>query len=99
MIAAKGCGSFGRKAEVRPITADCLRPQHPFSQRQNILGTVAQRRYAQGDYVEPVKEIIAEMMRCHLRREIAIGSGNNAGVDPDGLDTADALETLLLDKT
>jgi hypothetical protein len=64
----------------------CL--QHAFSKRQNILDTLAQGRYAQGDYVEPVKEIIAEMMRFHLRRQIAIRSSDNAGVNPDSLDTA-----------
>ena len=42
---------------------------------------LAQRRHAHLDDREPVVEVLAEAARVHLRREIAVGGGDDAHVD------------------
>ena len=50
------------------------------------------------DDVEPVVEVLAEVARRDLLLEVAVGRGDQAHVDLDRLDAADALELALLER-
>src|SRR5271170_445903 len=73
--------------------------QQPLRERQYILAAFAQRRDTQGDDVEAVVEILAEMMRGDFGFEVAIRRGDYSRVDMYRAFAADALEVLLLQKT
>ena len=71
-------------------------PRKCFGQRQHILPAFAQRWYLKGNNVEPVEQVLAEVMRPDLGLQVAVGGGDDPGVNLDGLVAADALERLLL---
>ena len=50
-------------------------------QKQNIFGTIAQRRDDQFNHVQPVKEIFAEADLLDFIFEIAIARGDETEVD------------------
>src|SRR5208283_5947535 len=54
--------------------------------------------HPQCDHVEPVEEIIAEVMSRDLHLQIAIGSDDEPGINMNRLLTADALKGLVFDK-
>ena len=62
------------------------------------LGAVAQGGQVNGHHVEAVVEILAEPAGLDLLLEVAVGGGDEAHVDVDGLDAADALELALLQR-
>ncbi len=55
------------------MIADGFSLQHLFSEGQNILGPLAQRRHAQSNYIEAIEKVIPETMPRYLRGQIAIG--------------------------
>jgi len=72
--------------------------QQPLRERQNIFAAFAQWRYAQGDDVQAVVEILAKVMRADFGLEVAIGRGDYSRVDVNSAFAADALEVLILQK-
>ena len=67
-----------------------------FRKGHDVVGTLAERRRAQADDIQPIVEIVAETSGCDLLREVTVGGGDYAGVNLDGLLAADALESFIL---
>src|SRR5690606_35621472 len=63
-----------------------------------VLEPLAQRRQVDRDDVEAVVEVLAELAVADQLFEVAVGGGDQAHVDAEGLDAADALELRLLDR-
>ena len=77
----------------------CLRAEVADVKIDKVVQVVppqAQRRQVDRDDVEAVKEILAEPALAHFLLQIAIGAGDEAHVDADGLVAADALEFAFL---
>src|SRR5271156_1317077 len=70
--------------------------QEPLRERQNIFAALTQGRDAQGDDVEAVVEILAEMMRGNFGLEVAIRRRDYSRIDMNRALAADALEVLIL---
>ena len=51
-----------------------------------------------GHHRQPVVEILAEAPGLDLRLQVAVGGGDEAHVDPGGLDAAHPLELALLER-
>src|SRR5690606_3601334 len=67
-------------------------------QERDVALALAQRRQAHLDHVEPVVEVLAEATLPDLLQQVAVGRRDQPYVDLDGLDAADPLELLLLDR-
>ena len=63
----------------------------------NVFGALAEGRDADGEDVEAVVEVAAELAIGHHCGEIAIGGGDDACIDADGAVAAEAFEFLLLE--
>ena len=84
-----------KPAIALPFSAAYLRRKCAGEQR-DVGRALAQRRHLEGDDVEPVVEVLAELpLRDHLL-EVAVGRRDDADVDVDRLVAADALELALL---
>jgi len=66
-----------------------------IDERQNVLLAIAQGRDEDGDDGETVEEVLPELTLAHRFFEIAIGSGDNADVDLDIANAADAADDLV----
>jgi CheY-like chemotaxis protein len=64
--------------------------------QRDAAAALAQRRQREGDDVEPVEEVLAELSLAHEGLEVAVGGRQDAHVDPDGVLTAHALDGALL---
>ena len=53
-------------------------------QLRDVLATLAQRRHADADDVEPVQQVLAKLPARHARLEILVRRGDHAHVDPTG---------------
>ena len=67
-----------------------------LDQERNVARPSAQRRHGDGEDVEPVVEILAELALGDESFQIAVGGGDQAHVHFDRLDTAHAFELTLL---
>src|SRR5471032_473401 len=56
-----------------------------------------QRRQRNGDDVQPVEQVLAELVLFHQLRQIGVRRGDDAHVDLDRLDRAEAHEFFFLD--
>jgi hypothetical protein len=65
-------------------------------QQRDVHGAFAQRRYGQGDDIEPVVEVFAEAPLANQLQQIALGRADQTDVDADRRLPADAFEFLLL---
>ena len=65
-------------------------------QRQDVLAPLAQRRDVQFHHVEAVEQVFAETAGFDFLLEVAVGGGEDAGVDVDFGVGADALEAAVL---
>ena len=51
----------------------------------NILGALAQRRHRNRKHVQAVEQVLAEASGLHVGDQVAVGGGDDAHVDLDGL--------------
>ena len=65
-------------------------------EQRDVFLAVAQRRNEEGDDVEAVEEVFAEVAAGDLFFEVFIGGGDDAGVDVDGSAGADGIEALFV---
>src|SRR5690606_20440412 len=72
-------------------------PEEVLDEERDVPGALAERGQADGHDVEAVEEVLAERALSDELLEIAVGRGDEADVDVDGLDAADALELALLE--
>ena len=68
-----------------------------LDQRGDVLLAVAQRRNEEGDDVEPVEEVFAEVAAGDLLFEVLVGGGDDAHIDVDGMGGADREEALFVE--
>src|SRR5688572_19787581 len=87
---------FGRNRIDRLLHASRIFLREVAHQHRNILAPLAQRRNRHRKDVEPIIEIRAELTGCDSLREIDVGSGNKAHVDPSGSRAPQTFEFLLL---
>jgi len=67
-------------------------------QDRHVLGSLPQRRQRQRDDAQAVEQVGAETPRAHLRREIAVGRGDQPHVDRLRVDRAQRPHLALLDR-
>ena len=65
-------------------------------QQGNVFAAVAQRRQAQVDHVEPVKQVLAKGSLLHHLRQVAVGGGHDARLDGHAVGGAHRPHFLLL---
>ena len=70
--------------------------QEELDQRRDVLAALAQGRQVDRDDVEPVVQVLAEPAGVDLVEQVAVGGGDDPGVDLDGAGVADPLELPLL---
>ncbi len=68
----------------------------PVHQQGNVVAAVAQRRHADGEDVQAVKQILAERAVLHRVAQVDIGGGDYADIDLAHSRVADALDLALL---
>jgi len=66
------------------------------NQSRNIRSAFGQRRHLDWEHVKPAKQVTAKIFFSDCLRQIAVGGGHQANVDPDGAGAAHALEFLIL---
>ena len=69
-----------------------------LDQQGDVFLAVAQRRDEEGDDVEAVEEVFAEVAAGDLFLEVLVGSGDDADVDVDGVAGADGEEALFVQR-
>ena len=72
--------------------------EQTLRQDQNVVTTLAQRRQPDRHHVQAEVEILAEFSRSNVRLEVAVRSGDQAGVDFDRGGAAHALECPFLEE-
>ena len=81
----------------RKILARSLQAQEMFRQRNNILRPLAQRRHAQLELAEAMKQILAEAAVLHCGFQILVGRGDDAHVNFDLAVPAQTVERLTVE--
>src|SRR6185503_2782641 len=71
--------------------------QDVLGQIRDVGHALAQRRDADGDDVQPVVEVLAELAASDQALEVAVGGGDDADVDLAGLLVADPADLVLLE--
>ncbi len=82
------------------IAAAVLLPvllEEVLHQQRDVVLALAQRRQVHGDDVQPVVEVLAEAALVDHRAQVDVGRRDDAHVDLDRLDAAEAHELALLD--
>src|SRR5260370_33049868 len=72
-----------------------FRSQEMLGQDGDVLFAVAQRRHEEGNYVQPIEEVLPEGAARDLLFEILVCGGEHANVDAQSLAGADRFEALL----
>src|SRR5207244_12813827 len=70
-----------------------------FDEQADVVGPLPQRRHDDGEYVEPVEQVLAESSLRHSRGEVAVGRSEDAHIDGNRPVAADALEFPYLHDT
>src|SRR6516225_7586215 len=70
-----------------------------FHQHGDVLFAISQRWHIDGKHVQAVEQVASEGSCVDSCLQVAIGSGDNAHVNSDGLIPADALKLALLQYT
>ena len=65
-------------------------------EKRDVFLAVAQRRDKEGDDVEAIEEVFAEVAAGDLFFEVLVGGGDDADVDVDGVAGADGVEALFV---
>src|SRR5215831_11551717 len=68
-------------------------------QQRNVLAPLAQGRYADGEDVQSIVQIVAELPDAHPVGKVAVRGGNNPHVHAQSLPAAYPLELALLQDT
>ena len=63
----------------------------------DVISPFAERRYGDGEYIQAVKQVLAEQFVSHCFFNILVGCGHDANIDLDGLASTHALDHLLLE--
>src|SRR5512135_226499 len=71
-------------------------PQEEIDQERDVLTPLAQGGQVDRDDVEAIVQVLAEPAGVDLVEQVAVGRGDDPGIDLDGTDVADALELALL---
>src|SRR5882762_128757 len=69
--------------------------QEVFGQNGNVLFAVAQWRHEEGNYIQPIEEVLAESAARNFLLEVFVGSGENAYVNGHSLAGTNWLKALL----
>ena len=98
LVAGEGRGDRRRKGG--DFFAEARGEEFPIALGESceVGGPFAQAGQGDADYVEPVKQILAEAAGLHLGGEIAVGRGDDADVGAARLRFADALVFALLEE-
>ena len=67
-------------------------------QRQNVFGSLTQRRHCHLDHIEPEQEIFAKAPLLYLLFQVAMSGCNHPDIGPAGLIFSDPLELFFLQK-
>ena len=67
-----------------------------LGEQAQVVAAFAQRWHLDHDHAEPVVEVLAEATVGDHRLEVAIGGGDDAGIDGARLEPADALHDMVL---
>src|SRR5207249_6715074 len=67
------------------------------AQRRHIFGVLPQRRHEEGNDVEPVEEVLAEVASLDLLLQVLVGGGDDADIYREVICGAERREALLLD--
>ena len=63
----------------------------------DVFTPLAQRRHLDGQYIDAVEKIFAEIAVSDLFGEVAVGGADDAGIDFDRLGAADGIEGAVLE--
>src|SRR5581483_2508507 len=96
VIVDEGAQGLGRDVDGAPVLRVELLEEE-VDERRNLVTPLAQRRNADLDDVEPVIEVLAELVGTHGSLEIAIGGGNEPHIRIDDLLATDARELPVLE--
>ena len=70
----------------------------PVTQERNVLLALAQRRDEEGDDVEAVEEVFAEVAARDLLFQVLVGGGDDAHIGVYGMGCADRQEALFVER-
>ena len=88
------CG-LGEVAGRAPMTS-ALALGEVAGQDGDVAPALAQRRERDGEHIEAIEQILAELTLSHHALQVSVGGGDDADIDHNGIGAADALELLLL---
>ena len=88
---------FGREPLHRFLERAAQAPEQVVGQRVDVLPALPQGRQVDAQDVDAVVQVFAEAGLTHERLDVAVGGGDDAHVDLDGLVAAQALEALVLE--
>src|SRR5262249_27064097 len=91
-------GTWRNPGESPAAAGRCANEELP-GEIGNILATLAQGRGSQCDHVEAMEKVLTEGAALDFSSEIAIGGGDQADVERQSLDAADALKFAFLKNT
>jgi hypothetical protein len=80
----------GQPVHLRVVVREML------PERGDVAAALAQRRQAEADDIEAEEQVFAEAAGADLRRQIAVGGGEDAYIHPHRLRTPDAVDLALL---
>ena len=87
---------LGREVEVDPAVVQGRPLQEAAGQLGNVFLPLPQRRHPDGDDVQPVVEVLAELSLADPVEQVAVGRRHDAHVDLDPLGATDSLDSPLL---
>ncbi len=95
VLAEGGEGVFGHlDVGAAVLRAELL--EEFLDEERDVFLAVAQGRDEEGDDVEAVEEVFAEVAAGDLFFEVFVGGGDDADVDVDGVAGADGVEALFV---
>src|SRR2546428_286597 len=72
-------------------------PDEVLDEERNVLAPLAERRHVDRHDVQAIVEVLTELARPHRGLEVDVGRGDDAHVDRDGPQPAEALDLALLE--
>ena len=96
VLAQGGEGVFGH-LDVRSAVLLAELLQEFLDEERDVFLAIAERRHEEGDDVEAVEEVFAEVAAGDLFFEILVGRGDDSDVDVDGVRCSDGEEALFVE--
>ncbi len=93
----RGNRGIAEAAGRAPVVLD-ERSKEAFGQGQHVFRTLTHGGQVEGDDVEAVEQVLAELALAHHLLEVEIGRGEDAHIGAAGHRVADALVLLVLDE-